>query len=347
MADIISLEQKLVLHGSDMKRLTIIMLVLFVFEVSWGISLYFIHPSQEVSDFFEKLPPDRVAKLVIKKKEEPKPIESGAGVASKASKKEEAKAALAEKAGERLKERASTSVEERRQAGAASRSMAREKAAAAVSNVGALAILSSVRDEGSSDEPVEDVLGSSNVSGADLSKSLSSVDIDAVVKSSSGLTTRGGGARGSRGSAGGAGGAGGSAVGVDLLSGVGSSGPTTMKRKGTIELSKPEQVTGQAAKSAGRAYSDINAVIQEKLGAIQFCFKKELRKDPSLSGKITVKFTVEASGRVTNAMVVNTSINNEGLQQCLLKTINMLVFKSIPESQGSMTVTYPFVFAPE
>ena len=80
------------------------------------------------------------------------------------------------------------------------------------------------------------------------------------------------------------------------------------------------------------------------LCALMFCFNKELRRNPGLSGKITVRFTIESKGRVTKASVASSTISSSTLKECLLKIIRRFKFKRISEREGSMTVTYPFVF---
>jgi outer membrane biosynthesis protein TonB len=303
-------------------------LAIFCFYALMVLLLDRIPVPEQSADDIKKIQ-DKFAMFVLKvepKKVETAPKEETGGV----SKAEQAKEAMANKAEERLKEKGSSSAQDRaaaREASAASRAASRDKAAAAVANVGALAMLTAVNDgsdEGSSDQ-VEDLIGQGGVQSANLGKALS--NLDGLKAGGQGAGGAGGAGRAGRRGGSGALGAGGSVD--DLLSGIGTAESRSLSRKGGIAISKPDQVVGQAAKSANRDINAINAIIREKMGAIQFCFKKELRRDPNLSGKITIKFTVEAGGRVVNAMVVNSNINSSSLEQCLLKTINMLVFKPI------------------
>jgi TonB family protein len=306
------------------------------------IALGFI-PVPEVSEDDIKALQDRYATMVLKMapKKEEKAKDEGSG--EKKSEAEAKKDAMEDKAEARVKEQSSKSAAERsadRQASAANRDAARAKAAAQVANVGALAMLTAVGDGSDDDggEQVEDLIGQGGVQSANLGKALSTLDGLKAGGSGTGM----GAGRGRRGGSGAAG-AGGNVD--DLLSGIGTASSRSLARKGEIALSKPDAVQGQAAKAANRDIEAINGVIRQKMGAIQFCFKKELRRDPNLSGKITVKFTVEANGRVSNASVKDSNLKSPSLEQCLLKTVSMLMFKPIAESEGSMTVTYPFVFS--
>jgi TonB family protein len=326
---------------TDWSFVALQLIFIFVFS-SVIIGLGFI-PVPEVSEDDIKALQERYATMVLKvepKKEETKKEDTGSEEKSAAEVKKDD---MEEKAADRVKEKSSKSAEEKsadREARAANRDAARAKAAAQVANVGALAMLTAVGDGSDDDggEQVEDLIGQGGVQSANLGKALSTLD---------GLKSGGQGTgmsvgRGRRGGSGAAG-VGGNVD--DLLSGVGTAASRSLARKGEIALSKPDAVQGQAAKAANRDIEAINGIIKLKQGAIQFCFKKELRRDPNLSGKITVKFTVEANGRVSNASVVNSNIKSPSLEQCLLKTISMLMFKPIAESEGSMTVTYPFVFS--
>lgn len=282
---------------------------------------------------------NQFAKFVLKTK--PKKAEKAAPAKAADTEVAEVKTETAKKAENRVKERSTSSAEEKKAARAAAaenRAQAREKAAAQVANVGALAMLTAIGDGSDDDEEVvEDLLGTGAVQSKNLGTALASLD---------GLQSGGSGARtgrSRRGRRGGSGSAG--ASGVDnLLSGIGTQKSKSLSRKGSFKLNKPDAVVGKAAKAANRSIKAINAVLAGKQGAIQFCYKKELRKNPGLSGKVTLKFTIEHSGRVSKASVVSSSINSASLNACIKKTIQRLRFKPIAASEGSMTVTYPFVF---
>ncbi|MFC1889491.1 TonB family protein [Thermodesulfobacteriota bacterium] len=94
----------------------------------------------------------------------------------------------------------------------------------------------------------------------------------------------------------------------------------------------------------GRSASEISKIVQNYLGGLRYLYKKYLRQDPALKGKIQVRFLIEASGVVSETSLVDSSLGNFALEQAILKRIRTWKFPQIPK--GEVTVTYPFVFLP-
>ncbi len=89
--------------------------------------------------------------------------------------------------------------------------------------------------------------------------------------------------------------------------------------------------------------SVIDSVIRRHLAQIRYCYQRELNKDPSLSGKIVVKFTIAADGTVSDATIDSSTMNSEAVESCLCGRFLRFVFPE-PEGGGIVVVTYPFVF---
>ena len=75
----------------------------------------------------------------------------------------------------------------------------------------------------------------------------------------------------------------------------------------------------------------------------KFCYERELSKNPNLYGKISVNFTIDGSGRVSEASVIQTTMNNTNVEECLLRVIRRIRFPQ-PKGGGEVIVTYPFLF---
>ena len=73
-------------------------------------------------------------------------------------------------------------------------------------------------------------------------------------------------------------------------------------------------------------------------------YEKHLKRIPELAGKITVRFTIAASGRVTSVQILENTTGNNDLERDISRKIKMWRFEKIAE--GDVTVTYPFVFQP-
>lgn len=88
---------------------------------------------------------------------------------------------------------------------------------------------------------------------------------------------------------------------------------------------------------------DIDKVVKRRLAAIRYCYEKELTHLQSLAGKVSVSFTIDASGRVSQASIKESTLGNGTVENCILRTFERMRFPS-PVGGGIVTVTYPFVF---
>ncbi|HEX7481799.1 MAG TPA: AgmX/PglI C-terminal domain-containing protein [Polyangiales bacterium] len=159
-----------------------------------------------------------------------------------------------------------------------------------------------------------------------------------VAKAGSGgdLRTRGGGATGS-----GVGGLGGLARKEGTTGAVGEGGAVA-------ERVVHGKVQAQEADMSGAGDFDANMVVQTiktRLRSIQMCYEQQLRRNPSLAGKVTIEFTIEMRGNVTGVRVKENSTNDPAVGACVADTVGRFRFNPGPQG-GSVTFSYPFVFAP-
>jgi TonB family protein len=75
----------------------------------------------------------------------------------------------------------------------------------------------------------------------------------------------------------------------------------------------------------------------------KFCYSRQLDREPNLWGKVTVNFTISGDGRVNEALVLSSSLNNTNVEECVLRVIRRIVFP-LPRGGGEVIVTYPFLF---
>jgi len=99
--------------------------------------------------------------------------------------------------------------------------------------------------------------------------------------------------------------------------------------------------------SSGRAIRpqyEIEQVFQKNKSAIYSIYNRELRKDPTLQGKVVIELTIAANGRVTKARIVSSDLNNPKLERKLLLKVKLFRFKA--GNMGQVTVKYPIDFLP-
>ncbi len=152
----------------------------------------------------------------------------------------------------------------------------------------------------------------------------------------------GGGGRGEGigiGSAGGIGHGAGTGTGQGYGSGAG--------RLGGSGGSSRAKVQGATATSSGSGLPPevIQRIVRQKLGVIRLCYEKAMTKDPTLGGKVAVKFTIDATGAVSAAAAADTTIPDAEMVTCVVGAVRGLSFPQ-PENGGVMVVTYPFNFSP-
>ena len=79
---------------------------------------------------------------------------------------------------------------------------------------------------------------------------------------------------------------------------------------------------------------------------IKYCYEKEINADrPDLAGRVGVRFVIGASGSVTQAGVLSSSLKHPPTEQCILEVIRRIPFPPV-KGGGVAEVSYPFVFKP-
>jgi TonB family protein len=101
---------------------------------------------------------------------------------------------------------------------------------------------------------------------------------------------------------------------------------------------------GAYAPGVYRSNASLLAVIQKYAAGIQYCYGNELKRDPTLRGKLVVAITVAANGDVIEVTVVQNTVGSERLASCALSQIRDWKFPPIPE--GVTAFQAPFVFTP-
>lgn len=89
--------------------------------------------------------------------------------------------------------------------------------------------------------------------------------------------------------------------------------------------------------------SQISVVIKRNMNAIQYCYQKELTKNPSLQGRVAVKFVITKDGSVSSATTKATTLNNPAVESCINSRFMQFQFPE-PKGGGIVIVTYPFEF---
>ncbi len=98
---------------------------------------------------------------------------------------------------------------------------------------------------------------------------------------------------------------------------------TTYKVEGHITLSNVVDM-------GGTGLADMDAVqrqIRKRLPAIKFCYELGLKKNPDIRGKIILKFTVDATGRVSESSVSSDTLGDAIVSACIAAKLKTLSFE--------------------
>lgn len=128
---------------------------------------------------------------------------------------------------------------------------------------------------------------------------------------------------------------------IDTGTGRGGKGvPGGMK---VAEAKVPQFKSEPADASGGLTPEQVRAVVERHKSAIQWCFEKELQKNPKLNGKIVVFWQIEPAGAVSTSRIKSSTIGDPDVDDCLKRQVDKWQFPAA--SNGQITkVFYPFLF---
>lgn len=136
-------------------------------------------------------------------------------------------------------------------------------------------------------------------------------------------------------------GRGGGRVGTGLGAAGNGSGIIGGSSRVVLRTGGPEEtvVMGSIDKAA------IAAAIEAHRDEFRNCYEKEINADnPNIAGSLKSSFVIGSSGRVTQAGVESTTLNNANVEGCVLRVLKRIDFPR-PVGGGVVQVSYPFKFA--
>lgn len=87
----------------------------------------------------------------------------------------------------------------------------------------------------------------------------------------------------------------------------------------------------------------IQRVVRQNFGRLRGCYESGLHRNPSLEGRIAVKFVIDRSGAVNFASVSERDLQDAEVARCVAMRFQDMTFPQ-PEG-GIVTVTYPIAFS--
>lgn len=93
-----------------------------------------------------------------------------------------------------------------------------------------------------------------------------------------------------------------------------------------------------------RSEAEIRRVFDQHKGAIDSLYRRALRRDPGLQGRVLVEVVIEPTGAISSARIVESELNNQSHEARLLARIRLINFGS--QSVAQQKVQYAFEFVP-
>jgi TonB family protein len=240
---------------------------------------------------------------------------------------------------QRLVGESSSDRVQRQRAGVGARRAKRNQMEQEAAGYGVLAALTASGGSGSGSLAYTDILGEAGGSGSGLANAGELVAGTAALQAATGRGQRSRLAKG-----GGFGGEVGE-TGIDeLISGTGVSGGASVTRRGGIQLAQETQVSGAGAGSSQRDPEVIDAIINQNKASVEYCYQSQLKLDPNLRGEIMLSFDILPTGKVGGVKIMNSTMNNSKVEQCIIRSLRRWSFPPQKTSPGIVTIRTKFIF---
>jgi outer membrane biosynthesis protein TonB len=129
---------------------------------------------------------------------------------------------------------------------------------------------------------------------------------------------------------------------IDTGGGTGRNADMGIGRKASKKVAKLNIAQGNS--TGGCDKGDISKNVRARAVSLRACYETQLMAKPDLSGKITVQWTITGDGSVANDKIVDDSMKNTAVSDCVLRAIRHIKFLK-PEA-GVCVIQWPFVFNP-
>lgn len=98
---------------------------------------------------------------------------------------------------------------------------------------------------------------------------------------------------------------------------------------------------GGSASASSIDKDQIRQVVRRHMNEIRFCYEKALAAQPTLEGRVTVQFTIDTDGSVSQSSVQSSTLKHPPTETCITDAVKLWQF---PKPVGGIVkVAYPFV----
>lgn len=105
----------------------------------------------------------------------------------------------------------------------------------------------------------------------------------------------------------------------------------------------PDVIPGQANVRGSLDKEIIRRIIRRHINEVKYCYETELTKKADLSGRVSVQFTIAATGQVIASVLQSSTMSNVRVENCVVQAVRRWEFPK-PMGGGIVIVSYPFNF---
>ena len=107
----------------------------------------------------------------------------------------------------------------------------------------------------------------------------------------------------------------------------------------------PSPRDGPSVGSSARDRAAVRVKVNQVSAKLRACYRKELRRDKNLTGRMRVAFVVAKSGLVTKAQLLGGTLRKASLSACVLRTFRAIRFSPLRGGRA-IKMIYPLEFKP-
>jgi hypothetical protein len=108
----------------------------------------------------------------------------------------------------------------------------------------------------------------------------------------------------------------------------------------SVFAGSPVKLTDESTKETRET---IRKTIQSKLPQLKACYEAQLKKSPSLAGKIVISFSVDDKGQTSDFSFKQNELQDTEMESCFVSELKKASFPPAPPATN-MSIDYPFVF---
>src|SRR5205814_5098310 len=90
--------------------------------------------------------------------------------------------------------------------------------------------------------------------------------------------------------------------------------------------------------------SRVASEVRTRLGAVKACYEQALHRNPMLSGRIVIHWTIAQTGSVSEVNLEQDTLHDAEVANCIMALVAHWLFPA--PAGGPVDVSFPFLFRP-